>query len=155
MAAIEERFHTASGVGSTSGGSQPRCVASHHRKASTTTVTIEMLVVAPSPGIDMPRMRRACVRLSFCTSSGDSGGVAGFGVALIAGFAQCLVVWIRPMHFLAHADELGLRLHRACIAALDELAAERQVVLVHDAPRARAHHDQVGGEEQRFLDRRG
>jgi hypothetical protein len=57
-------------------------------------------------------------------------------------------------HLLAHADELGLRLHAPRVAVRQELARERHVVVhVGDAARARAHHHQPGGQEQRLLDR--
>ena len=56
-------------------------------------------------------------------------------------------------HFLAHADEVGRGLDRARVAGLDEAPAEVEAVLVRDPARARRHHDEVRGEEQRLLDR--
>ena len=54
---------------------------------------------------------------------------------------------------LAHADEIGRRLHRARIAPLDEAPAEVERVFVRDAARAGRHHDEMRGEEQRLLHR--
>ena len=55
-------------------------------------------------------------------------------------------------HFLAHGDEARVGLHLARVAAFDELAPEVEGVAMRDAAGGGRHDDELGREEQRFLD---
>ena len=123
-----------------------------------------MSVLEPSPGTLKPLVFVGAVRsVAGGTASGDAiddrGGVASMsGMGRFCHAAACCRVAVDDdrQHLLAQADELGSDFTLRVSPCAEELARERHVVVdVRDAPRARAHDDQVGREEQRLLDRRG
>ena len=149
-----------SGVGRNRSRIQPLCVATHHSTQQR------------DDGDDADRGARAfaghAVAADVADGCGSGRRFGGAAAALVAAstwpgalidalatharFAHLRRRVDQLQHFLANADELGVGLHRARVAALDEAPAEVELVAVRDAARRRRHHDQLGREEQRLLD---